>query len=243
MTDLQRLGAIVFSPKATFRDINRRPSWILPFVLLLLINLAISFVVYRVLVTDRNFEQIALTRAEWDARAAGTHKPASGLSEQIEAIRNQRNHWYSLPLFAVPVSLLGLSLVFYLILLLAKAGISFAKVFTAMCWSFVIYRGIGGVATIIALLVRGPDKFFPAVPESWSPTSLAHVVVRTSVSPNVYSAISKLDIFLVWWLAVLSVGFVTLSKNLSIAKAVVLVAAAEVLYLVINAAGWFAGTL
>jgi hypothetical protein len=65
----------------------------------------------------------------------------------------------------------------------------------------------------------------------------------TGLQQDVYSAISKLDIFLVSWLAVLSVGFATLSKHLSIAKAVALVVAAEVLYLVINAAGWFAGTL
>jgi hypothetical protein len=106
-----------------------------------------------------------------------------------------------------------------------------------------IYRGIGGIITIAALLVGGTNGFFPGAPESWSPTSLAHVISRAAVSPNIYSAISKLDIVLVWWLAVLAIGFSKVSKNLALSKSVTLVAAAEVLYLAVNAAGWFAGTL
>jgi hypothetical protein len=51
MTDAQRLAGIVISPARTFEDINRRPSWVTPFLLLLIFNTAITFVAYRVLVT------------------------------------------------------------------------------------------------------------------------------------------------------------------------------------------------
>ncbi len=71
MTEPQRVVGVVLSPGQTFEDINRRPSWLLPFVLLLLFNLATNFVVYRVLVTDANFEQVARAKVQWDASAIG----------------------------------------------------------------------------------------------------------------------------------------------------------------------------
>jgi hypothetical protein len=64
---------------------------------------------------------------------------------------------------------------------------------------------------------------------------------RNSVGPNVYSAISKLDVFLLWWLAMLAIGFAKVSNNLSLARSAVLVAGSEVLYLFANAAGWLPG--
>ena len=51
--------------------------------------------------------------------------------------------------------------------------------------------------------------------------AMAHLISRSAVAPNVYSAISKLDILLIWWLAVLALGV-----------------AAEALYLALNATGW-----
>jgi hypothetical protein len=215
----------------------------MPLPLLLLFNLATSFVVYRVLITNSNFERIARERIEWDAKAAGTTLHPADIERQTDALRAAREHWYLLPFSAVPVSVLGLTAIFYAVLSLVRAGAPLLKVFSVVCWSMLIYRGIGGIITIVALLVGGPNRFFPGAPESWSPTSLAHLISRAAVSPNIYSAISKLDIVLVWWLAVMTIGFSKVSKNLALLKSVTLVAAAELLYLAVNAAGWFAGTL
>ena len=235
MTELDRLAGIVISPTKTLEDIDRRPSWILPFVLLLVFNFAVTFVVYRVLVTDSNFDQVALAKIQWDANGQGS------IAEQINAMRGQRERWYLLPVFAVAISTLLLSVFFYVVLRLAKAGPTFLKVFCVVCWAFVIYRVIGGTLTIIALLVRGPANFFPAAPEAWSPTSMAHLVSRTAVNHNVYSAISKLDVFLVWWLVVLAIGFSKTSRNLSIGRSAAIVTISEVVYLALNALGALPG--
>jgi hypothetical protein len=216
---------------------------LLPIVLLLLLSFAIDFVVYRVLVTDGNFDQVAREKIQWDALASGRRESAVSVEQQVDLLHRQRDRWYLLPFIAVPITVLPLALFFFVILLLSRAGATFLRVFSVVCWSFVIYRCIGGVVTIIALLLRGPAKFFPGAPEAWSPTSLAHVISRASVSPNVYSAVSKLDIFLVWWLAVMAIGFAKVSTNLSLARAALIVAASEVLYLVFNAMGVMAGVL
>ncbi len=237
MTELQRLAGIVVSPTKTFEDINQRPTQVFPIALLLLFNLLGDFVVYQVLITDANFEQMARAKVQWDASLAGPQKSHGTEEQQIGTFRREREYWYLLPLIAVPVSVLALSIFFYIVLRLARAGATFAKVLVVVCWALVIYRCIGGVFTIVALLARGPANFFPGPAEAWSPTSLAQFISRSSVSPSVYSSLSKLDIFLVWWLAVLAIGFSKISKNLSLAKSAALVIACEVLYLLVNASG------
>lgn len=243
MTELQRLGGIVVSPAQTFMDINRRPSWLLPIVLLLVFNLVGDFIVFRVLVTDANFDQVAREKIQWDAQASGRQESVVSVEHQLDLLHRQRDRWYLLPFVAVPLTVLPLTLFFYVILLLSRAGASFLRVFSVVCWSVVIYRCIGGVVTIFALLLRGPSRFFPGAPEAWSPTSLAQVISRASVSPNIYSAVSKLDIFLVWWLAVMAIGFAKVSRNLSVTRAALIVGASEVLYLALNATGIMAGVL
>ena len=237
MTELQRLIGIVVSPGKTFEDIDQRPTQVFPIALLLLFNLLGDFVVYRVLITDANFDQMAQTKVQWDASISGRQLSPKNVEQQVDTLRREREYWYLLPLIAVTISVLEVSIFFYIVLLMARAGTTFLKVLVVVCWAFVIYRCIGGIFTIIALLTRGSANFFPGPAEAWSPTSLAQLISRSSVSPSVYSALSKLDIFLVWWLAVLSIGFSKISKNLSLAKSAVLVTACEVLYLLVNASG------
>jgi hypothetical protein len=236
LTELQRLAGLVVSPSKTFEDINQRPTQVFPIALLLLFNLLGDFVVYQVLITDANFEQVGRAKVQWDASLAGQRSHGSE-EQQIDTLRREREYWYLLPLITVTGWVLVLSIFFYIVLRLARAGATFLKVLVVVCWAFVIYRCIGGVFTIVALLARGPANFFPGPAEAWSPTSIAQLISRSAVSPSVYSALSKLDIFLVWWLAVLAIGFSKISKNLTIAKSAALVIACEVLYLLVNASG------
>lgn len=237
----QKLVNIITSPKKTFAEMQFNPSWLLPFALIVMFTYVLNFMVYRVIVTNSNFDQIARAKIMWDAVEARRSTTPREIDQGVDALRAQRDRWYFIPILGVAVSTLGIATLFYLILRLLRAGISFRKVFSVVCWSFVVYRVIGGALTSIALWVRGPRRFNPAPPEAWSPTSLAHLVARESVSPNVYSAISKLDAFLIWFLVLLVLGFSTTAKNLSLRRAAIVVVVCETLYLVMNALGALPG--
>jgi hypothetical protein len=238
MTQLEILVNVLIAPRKAFQQIDRRPSWVLPLVLIFLFNLLTQFVVYRVIATDANFDQIARAKIEWDSSAGG-QRPSSVVDpqQQVNALRRQRQQWYLIPFIAVPVVLLALALGFYVLLRLLRAGATFHKVFAVVCWSFVIYRCVGGAVVIASLLIRGPANFVPAPPEAWSPTSLAHLVSRNAVSHDEYDAISKIDIFLLWWLAAMAIGFSAISKRMPALKSAVMIGAVEIVYLAIDAAG------
>lgn len=90
MTEVQKLVSIVVAPSKAFDAINRRPTWILPLGLLFRFTLLADFVVYRVVVTDANFERIARAKIEWDARASAPRPVGATPEPQIEVIKLQR---------------------------------------------------------------------------------------------------------------------------------------------------------
>jgi hypothetical protein len=243
MNDLRRIVGIVVRPAATFEDVNRRPTWLVPLLLLLIFNLVTNFVVFHLIATDANFDAMARAKIAWDASAAGNVVSPAQMQQQIDALRGQRGLWFVQPFISVVISTLALAALFYIAVRLQRPHVTFRKTFAVVCWSFIIYRGLGGIFTVASLLWRGAAGFFPAPAEAWSPTSLAQVVSRHSVSPNVYTAISKLDVFLVWWLVVIAIGLSKTVDNFSFRRAVVTVSALEVIYLIANAAGLLAGTL
>src|ERR1700756_1362944 len=63
---LGRVVGVFFSPKATFQDIVRKPSWVLPVVLLTLISIAVSFVINQRI----NWREFMAQQIEKSPRAA-----------------------------------------------------------------------------------------------------------------------------------------------------------------------------
>ena len=45
ISPIGRIVGVFFSPKATFEDIVRKPSWVLPVVLLTLFSIGVSFAI------------------------------------------------------------------------------------------------------------------------------------------------------------------------------------------------------
>src|ERR1700745_1418788 len=61
-----RLVGVFFSPKATFADIVRRPSWILPVVVMSILGLAVAFAMNQKI----DWRDVAAKRIEESPRAA-----------------------------------------------------------------------------------------------------------------------------------------------------------------------------
>src|SRR5436305_1859002 len=61
-----RLIGVFFSPKETFQDIARRPSWILPVILMSVLGIGVAFVMNQKV----NWRDVASKRIEESPRAA-----------------------------------------------------------------------------------------------------------------------------------------------------------------------------
>jgi hypothetical protein len=105
-------------------------------------------------------------------------------------------------------------LFFHVVRRIVRADGSLDRTFAVVCWSHVVYRARRGFLAMANLLTHGRTGSFPVPPEAWSPTSVAQWLPRSSVGVNAYSAISKLDLVLPRWLALLAIGISRTSNQL-----------------------------
>ena len=75
----------------------------------------------------------------WDGRVKGEQESRLMVAQRIEELRRERRLWYLLPLISVPLSMLPLTVFFYLSVRVAKGGASFVKILAVVVWSFIIY--------------------------------------------------------------------------------------------------------
>lgn len=59
MTPMDELRGVISAPQKTFAELRQRPTWLLSFLLVVLLTYVVHFIVFRVIVTENNFDQVA----------------------------------------------------------------------------------------------------------------------------------------------------------------------------------------
>ena len=215
---LQRLVGIVFSPGETFEDVNRKPTWLAPLLIIFISTLAFSaFVEYRI-------------RPDWDAlftrmveKRLG--KPMKDLKpEEAEPINRQievqkkfaktdlatasgvmialaKIAIFCVIYFIIPTGIFVLGLMFM------QAQTTFKKILSVVLWSGVATSLISYLVTVVAIMIRDPESLrdFDAR-AGIIPSNLAAVLPEGS-SSIVSSIAGSIDIFTIWFLILVSIGF------------------------------------
>jgi hypothetical protein len=202
-----RLVNVFFAPSRTFTDIRNNASWWVPWLLVAVTSLVFMYVVQQKI----GFEQIVQNEIT-----------NSGRAEQLEKLSpEQRQQQMKLSLtimkvasYATPVT----TLIFLLIvggILMATfnfgfgAEVKFAQSVAVVAYSMVPSL-IGSALGIVALLVgvREPDAFNIRNPVATNP---AYFMDPTQ-HKFLYGMASSLDIFTIWMIILLGIGYSSISK-------------------------------
>ncbi len=206
-----RIFGALFSPKTTFEEIVRRPSWIAPIILLTILSLGVSVLLGQKV----SWERVVARSIEQSPRA-----------QQLSAERREQQIAIGAKIARVAVYVFGTlgSLIFTVIMaaiflgafnLLAGAGVRFG---TAMAISShaLMPSAISSVLAIVVLLVKSSDTI--------DPNHLLATNLGALVSSDAPKWLEKLaasvDIFWIWILVLLAVGFSAANpKKVSMGKA------------------------
>lgn len=199
----QRVLGVLMAPVRTFADIARRPDIMVPLVLILIIGYASTFAI--------------LPRTDFDAM----------MDAQIEAAKKQNPNmsdedlergmkigasftkaiFYIQPLMMVIWYLIVAGVLLLGFRLFGGEG-TFKQAFSVTLYSWMPYVILGIVMTIV-IVVKG----------TFDPTTAATLVksnpaflVDMKEQPVLFAALSMLDIFTIWVLALLIIGFAAVSK-------------------------------
>jgi hypothetical protein len=140
---IQRLTGVIFSPGETFKDISRKPTWLTPLLILMVISGGF-FAFYQIAV---NPDWKAITREQMRRQQGGQTREMP--EEQME-IAVKFSQYFTAAGFLVGPAIYSLLLsgVFALGLMLMQAQTTFKKILAVIAWSRV---GVDLIHTIVLI--------------------------------------------------------------------------------------------
>jgi hypothetical protein len=221
-----RVFGVFFSPKPTFEDIVRKPSWVLPFVLLTVFSIGVTFAINQRI----NWRQFMTQQIEKSPRSA--NMSAEQKEQQIEGGAKIT------PIFTWAVGVCG-PIVFMLVValvmwgaynLLAGANTNFGTAFAIT--SHAALTGL--VSSLLFILILYLKPYGTVDLENPVATNLAAFLPDDSAKWLV-ALLKSIDIFTFWTLILLAIGFAaTNPKKLKGSKAFTIAFSVWAVYVVLR---------
>jgi hypothetical protein len=201
---LQRLTNIYFEPSKAFEDVNRKPSWRLLFLLIGILSMASAHVL-RTRVDQEAFIRKALESA-----------PIKMTETQIdEAVARQQTPLVKYGgLIVAPagifVTYLVLAGIFLLVFMLMGVSLNYNKAIAVTFWGLSPPAIIQSILTIMVLYLKDPDSIDHV---SGVLMSNPGALVAGKTHPVLATIAGSLDIFSFWAMALLALGFASISNR------------------------------
>ncbi len=230
MGELDRLVGVLFDPKPAFADIARRPRPWVPLVLLSVLS-----IVFILLFSQRvGWEQVVRRAIESNPRAM----------ERIPADRREEVIQQQAKVSAIigyVFSVVGTALAavilagFYLFVfnILAGADVRFGQSFAIVCYAL-LPRGLLAVLAMVLMYIKDPADFDIQHPAA---TNLGVFLDPDAVPHWVQAVASSVDIFTIWVLILLAVGYSAAARKMPWGRAFGWVLGTWLLWLVLVGLG------
>ena len=233
-----RLMGTLLSPGETFADVNRKPDWIVPLIILILLTVATTFFVNWKLKPD--MDKITREQIRKQVERSGGQMPPEEQIQQQVAIQKAIAKFT--PLIAgvgVGVWYVILTGIYALGLMMLQAKTTFKKIFSIVLWTSLAIGLVYTVVFVAALMVKDEESLRTVDiqnPTASIPTNVGAFLDSTT-SPIVRALAGSLDIFSIWSIVLLSIGFAAIagSKRIKPGKAATIVVAVWVVGVLLKA--------
>jgi Yip1 domain len=200
ISPIGRIFGVFFSPKATFEDIARKPSWILPVVLLTLFSIGVSFAINQRI----NWREFMTQQIEKSPRSAN-------MSAEQKEQRIEGGAKFS-PIITWVIGVCG-PIVFTLVVALVMWGaynlLRGANTNFATSFAITSHAALTGlVSSLLFILVLYLKPSGTVDMENPVATNLA-VLLPDDSAKWLVALLKSFDIFTFWTLILLAIGFAT----------------------------------
>lgn len=198
MGEFARIFGVFFEPQKTFTDIARRPTWVVPLILVIASALGMFAVISQ--------------RVGWD-RIVRHQMATSSRVQQMPA--DQREQMMATQIKFAPISYNGGTVIGITILYLIEAavllgiaggmmggGMSFRQVFAVVCYSG-LPGIISAILTAVVAFLKNPDDFDLQNALAFNAGAFMD---PNSGSKFVHSLATSMDLFIFWTIFLLATG-------------------------------------
>jgi hypothetical protein len=223
-----RILGVFFSPKATFEDIARRPSWILPVALMTVLGLLTAFLLNQKV----DWRDVAAKRIEESPQAANL---SADQKEQRIAMSAKVSPVASyclgglLPILGVLVVALVLWFAYNVI---GGAGTNFTTSMGIVSHVFSVSL-LSGVLFIVILLLKAPGTI-----DLDNPVATNVGAFLPESTPKALMSLGRsIDLFAIWMLVLVSIGFTAVNPKKLRGKALSIAIAAWAVWVAVKMGG------
>jgi hypothetical protein len=232
LNSIQRLFGTLFSPGETFQDINRKPDWIVPMVLAIVLFVAGNFVILKRL----NLDGEKITRQAIEQQLQKQGKSLSDIpQDQLESqIKISAKIQQVAPIIFTPICVAFLALVFWGVSIVMGGQTAFKKIFSVTTYSFTAVIVVVGILinTLVAFL-RNPEDI--NILEGIAATNPG-MLMPAGTSTILKALLSQFDVINIWFLILMAIGIAAVSKNMKTGKAATVVFGLWAVWIVIKVA-------
>lgn len=231
MNELQRLTGVFWEPRPVFENLAAHPRWWTPLLVLTVLAVIFTTMLSRVV----GFETIIRQQMESNTRLQQLPP------EQIEKIIAQQTGIASKIGIAgacvgVSVATLAIAgILFGVFSLAGGATLKFKQAFSATCYSF-LPTGLSTILALIVMYFKDPADFDVRSP---LPLSAGAFLDASSVPKWLHSVATSIDVFSIWVMLLLAVGFSAALGKMRFPRALTLVLSTWVVWVLVKA-GWAA---
>ncbi len=199
----QRISGVVFSPDETFREVAARPNVLVPLVILL----AIAIVSAVILVPRMDFQSMLRDQMERSGKAATMTPSQLDTSVRIGS-SFAKLIGYSSPALAVGIWALIAGALLVTFRLFGGEG-TYKQAFSVTLYSWIplTINGIIGIIVAMTKSSLNPEEMGTLV------ASNAGILVDLHARPVAYALLSAVDLFTIWAIVLLIIGFAHVAKT------------------------------
>ena len=209
LSEPQRLVNVFIAPSKTFTDLQRNPSWWVPWLISAVFTLIFSIIAVQKIDMGR-FVQEQIDRSTSAQKRLENLTPeqrAQGVALQATITKIT---FYIAPVFALLFGLIAAAIAMFVYNFMLGAQVSFSR-----AMAVVFYAGIPGILGTILLIISflaSSDPNTIDIARNPMPTNLGFFLDPDG-NKVLYGLASAIDVFKVWWVFLVGLGFAAASTN------------------------------
>ncbi len=204
---VQRLVGAYASPAETFADVNRKPSWFPLYLIMAVLGATLAYL-----------PQVRMDHETYMRKALEMNPMTKNMSEeQIKQIVDRPMNAfqkYSSPFFAaigILVAYLVCAAALLLVFVLMGGALTYKKSLAVTIWGMAPVGIVGALLAILFMFVKDPDTL--DIDASANVASNLGLLVSKKEHAVLHSLLNSIDIFSLWTIILLSIGFSVASEG------------------------------
>lgn len=198
MSALQRIAGVFSAPQKTFEDIAANPTWVVPFIIVLVFSMALTHLLKEAIVEDYKSSPAYEKLMEDDRLSVEQVERARDI--QIAGMRNFA--WAGAGVSTTLAMVLSTIVLLFVGNIILGGSAKFRQIFSLFCWA--------GLIGLLGYVLRFPIAFQKTTMKVYfSPAVLLSPGAEESA---LFKIAAALDIFVIWRVILLAIGFAAIYR-------------------------------